>query len=296
MVCATDGAQAPCRPLCATGAHPAGAPGPARRARAGPRARRLKPGALPPPGARLPRAGGPPPATIMATRSAQDSRRCGGMASTTLPVAAAAGPTSTISTPATQASLTSLCPPYAAGSSAKTTARTARAQSHRKPWTPKIATTRGTTPAASSASASKALSQTHSGPAPACSAAGCMDGASPGFSCGRRVSETAWFGWWRLGLVLQVMQHHSVELPRRRYLFWSRSTREVGLAYPCNVHEQLLTFFVLHTREECPDKRFDRVTRVGILQRTSGPACNELFVKLLFPPLGLTTERNEFVH
>jgi hypothetical protein len=25
-----------------------------------------------------------------------------------------------------------------------------------------------------------------------------------------------------------------------------------------------LTFFVLRTREECPDKRFDRVTRVGI--------------------------------
>jgi len=91
------------------------------------------------------------------------------------------------------------------------------------------------------------------------------------------------------------MQHHSIELPRRRYLFWSRSTREVGLAYPCNVHEQLLTFFVLRTREECPDKRFDRVTRVGILQRTSGPACNELFVKLLFPPLGLTKERNESV-
>ena len=118
----------------------------------------------------------------------------------------------------------------------------------------------------------------------------------PGFSCGRRVSETAWFGWWRLVLVLQIMQHHSIELPRRRYLFWSRSTREVGgLAYPCNVHEQLLTFFVLRTREECPDKRFDRVTRVGILQRTSGPACNELFVKLLFPPLGLTKERNESV-
>src|SRR5215467_4511518 len=117
----------------------------------------------------------------------------------------------------------------------------------------------------------------------------------PGFSCGRRVSETAWFGWWRLVLVLQIMQHHSVELPRRRYLFWSRSTREVGLTYPCNVHEQFLTFFVLRTPEECPDKRFDRVTRVGILQRTDGPACNELIVKLLFPPLGLTKERYEFV-
>ena len=108
-----------------------------------------------------------------------------------------AGPAPTPSTPAAQASLTSLYPPYAAGSNtatclprsaawraswrhcccpaasvsrAKTSSRTSRAQSQRQPCTPKIATTRDT-PAASRASASKAPSHTHSGPAPACSAA-----------------------------------------------------------------------------------------------------------------------------
>jgi hypothetical protein len=56
-----------------------------------------------------------------------------------------------------------------------------------------------------------------------------------------------------------------------------------------------LTFFVLCTREECPDKRFDRLTCVGILKRTDGPARHELLLKLLFPPLGWTKERNEFI-
>jgi len=91
------------------------------------------------------------------------------------------------------------------------------------------------------------------------------------------------------------MQQHSVQFPRGRCLFWTRSTGEEGLAYLCNVHEQLVTFLVLRTREEGTDKRFDRVTRVGILQRSSGPARNELLLKLLFPPLGLTKERYEFI-
>ena len=182
--------------------------------------------------------------TMIATRSAQDSCCCGGTARTS-PPGAAAGPAPTVSTPVAHAALTSLCPPYATGSStatrfprsapwraswrhccwpaasasrAKTSSRTARTQFHRQPCTPKVAMTRDT-PAASNASASKAPSQTHSGPGPACSAAGCTYGASLGFACGRRVSEIAWFGWWRLGLVSQVMQQHSVELPRRRCLF-----------------------------------------------------------------------------
>ena len=122
---------------------------------------------------------------------------------------------------------------------------------------------------------------------PACSAAVCTYGACLGLSGGIRVSETAWLGWWSPVLVSQVMQQHSVQFPRGRCLFWTLSTGEEGLAYPCNVHEQLLTFLVLRTREECTDKRFDRVTRVGILQRSAGPARNELLLKLLFPPCGL---------
>lgn len=67
----------------------------------------------------------------------------------------------------------SACPcggPAASVPSAKTNSRTARAPSQRQPCTPKIATTREQ-PAARSASASQAPSHTHSGPAPACSAA-----------------------------------------------------------------------------------------------------------------------------
>jgi hypothetical protein len=62
--------------------------------------------------------------------------------------------------------------------------------------------------------ASQAPSHTHSGAATACSMAGCTYGASLGVAGGIRVSETAWLGWWRLGLVSQVMQQHRVELPR----------------------------------------------------------------------------------
>src|SRR5712691_1879531 len=91
------------------------------------------------------------------------------------------------------------------------------------------------------------------------------------------------------------MQQQRGQFPRGRCLFWTLCTSEVGLAYPCNVHEQLLTFLVLRTREEGTDKRFDRVTRVGILQRSSGPARHELLLKLLFPPFGCAKERHEFV-
>src|SRR6266568_1705966 len=91
------------------------------------------------------------------------------------------------------------------------------------------------------------------------------------------------------------MQQHTVQFTRSRGLFWTRNTSEVGRAYPFNVHEQLLTFLVLRTCEEGTDKRFDRVTCVGILKRTEGPARHELLFKLLFPPLGLTKERHEFV-
>src|SRR5215467_5494742 len=91
------------------------------------------------------------------------------------------------------------------------------------------------------------------------------------------------------------MQQQHREFPRCSGLLWTRRTGAEGLAYPCYVHEQLLPCLVLRPREEGTDKRFDRVTRIGILQRTDGPACHELLVKLLFPPLGLTKERYEFV-
>ena len=52
---------------------------------------------------------------------------------------------------------------------------------------------------------------------------------------------------------------------------------------------------MLSPREQGTDKRFDRVTRVGILQRSDGPARNALLLKLLFPPFRLTKERHEFV-
>jgi hypothetical protein len=48
--------------------------------------------------------------TMITTRSAQGSWRCGGTASPSPPVAAAAGMVPTASTPADPASLTSFCP------------------------------------------------------------------------------------------------------------------------------------------------------------------------------------------
>ncbi len=93
----------------------------------------------------------------------------------------------------------------------------------------------------------------------------------------------------------QVMQQQRVQIPRCSGLVWTLSTGEEGLAYPFNVQEQLLTFLVLSPREQGTDKRFDRVTLVGILKRSDGPARNELLLKLLFPPFRLTKERHEFV-
>ena len=59
--------------------------------------------------------------------------------------------------------------------------------------------------------------------------------------------------------------------------------------------EQLLTFLVLHTREDGADKRFDGVTRVCILKGFERPARHKLRIKLLFPPFGLAKEGHEFV-
>jgi hypothetical protein len=67
------------------------------------------------------------------------------------------------------------------------------------------------------------------------------------------------------------------------------------LSDPFNVHEQLVPFLVVRTREKGTNKRFDRVTGVGVLQRSSGPTRHELLVKLLFPPFGFAKERHEFV-
>jgi hypothetical protein len=61
------------------------------------------------------------------------------------------------------------------------------------------------------------------------------------------------------------------------------------------VAEQLLTFLVLRTREECADKRFDGVTRFCILKGFERPARHTLRIKLLFPPCGLAKEGHEFV-
>ena len=56
-----------------------------------------------------------------------------------------------------------------------------------------------------------------------------------------------------------------------------------------------MPFLVLRTREESTDKRFDRITRVSVLKRSSGPARHELLLKLLFPPFGCAKERHELV-
>ena len=107
---------------------------------------------------------------MIATRSAQASHSSSGTMSLSPLAAAAAGPGPTASTPAVQASLASLYPPYAAGSntatrfprsaawraswrhcgcpaasasSANTSSRTARAQAQRQPCTPQSATTLG---------------------------------------------------------------------------------------------------------------------------------------------------------
>ena len=84
------------------------------------------------------------------------------------------------------------------------------------------------------------------------------------------------------------MQQQGRQFPRCSCLFWTRSTGEEGLADPCNIHEQLLPFLVLRPREEGTDKRFDRLTCVGILQRADGPARHELLLKLFFPPFRWT--------
>ena len=93
----------------------------------------------------------------------------------------------------------------------------------------------------------------------------------------------------------QVMQQQRGQLPRGRCLFWTRSTGAEGLADLCNVHEQLLPCLVLGPHEEGTDKRFDRVTRIGILQHSAGPARHAVLLKLLFPPVGCAKERQEFV-
>ena len=127
---------------------------------------------------------------------------CSGTASAGLPCR---GPAPTPSTPAAQASLTSLYPPYAAGSNtatclprsaalraswrhcccpaasvsrAKTSSRTSRAQSQRQPCTPK--SRRRGTRLQPAAPAHQAPSHTHSGPAPACSAAALKYPFAPG--------------------------------------------------------------------------------------------------------------------
>ena len=91
------------------------------------------------------------------------------------------------------------------------------------------------------------------------------------------------------------MQEHRVQFHRCRGLFWVRGNGNAGLAETFNVPEKLLTFLVLRTRKEGTNKRFDRVTRVAILQRSAGPARDELLVKLLFPPCRGAKERNQFV-
>src|SRR5262252_8502540 len=63
------------------------------------------------------------------------------------------------------------------------------------------------------------------------------------------------------------MHQHSIQFPRRRGLFWTCNTSEVGRAYPFHVHEQLLTFLVLRTCEEGTDKRFDRVNSIPLTVR-----------------------------
>src|SRR5262249_17950016 len=63
--------------------------------------------------------GRPPSMTMIATRSAHDSRWCGGTVRTS-PPGAAIGPAFTASTHVAQASLTSLHPPYAAAGSTAT--------------------------------------------------------------------------------------------------------------------------------------------------------------------------------
>jgi hypothetical protein len=91
------------------------------------------------------------------------------------------------------------------------------------------------------------------------------------------------------------MQEHRVQFHRCRGLFWTRGNDNAGLTETFNVPEKLLTFFVLRTRKEGTNKRFDRVTRVTILQRSAGSARDELLVKLLLPPFGCAKERNQFV-
>ena len=110
-----------------------------------------------------------------------------------------------------------------------------------------------------------------------------------------RESETASLGWWHPVFVSQVMQQQPREFPRSSCLLWTRSTGAEGLAYLCNVHQQLLPCLVLRPCEEAADKRFDRLTCFSIVKRASGPAHHELLLKLFFPPCRWTKEGNEFV-
>jgi len=175
--------------------------------------------------------------TMIATRSAQDSRWGGGTARTS-PPGAAAGPAPTANTPVVQASLTSLHPPYAAAGStatrfprsvawraswrhcccpaasasrAKTNPRTSRAHSQLQPCTRKIATTRGTPAASSGTGALADPQQAWQRPAARHSI---RRELSLGLAGGMHVSATAWLAWWRLVLVPQVMQQQRGQFPR----------------------------------------------------------------------------------
>ena len=91
------------------------------------------------------------------------------------------------------------------------------------------------------------------------------------------------------------MQQHSGPLQHRSDLSGTFRNGDDGGVYLCNVFEKLLTFLVLRTPQECTDKRFDCVIFFSILKRLDGPARHELLLKILFPPVGCTKERNQFV-
>jgi hypothetical protein len=87
------------------------------------------------------------------------------------------------------------------------------------------------------------------------------------------------------------MQQISVEVHGDPVLFGTSCTCQHGLSATFNGHDHLLPFLVLGPREECPDTRFDRVTRVCVLPCAQGRPTVRL--KGLFPPLGWAKQGEE---
>src|SRR2546428_1724889 len=110
-----------------------------------------------------------------------------------------------------------------------------------------------------------------------------------------RVSDPFWFPLEDIVFLSNGMQQKSIQLPRCPFLFWIPHTFQDGISYALNVHDQLLTFLVFDSRQECTDKRFDCVTLFRVLKSSHGPARDALLLKCFFPPFRWAKKGHDFI-